>query len=105
MSEREKNDLIAEAVLSRTADRRTAKLLRDRLRNLGDQLKQIGNYLSPHDGREALWETADSNILMLGSRAEDALNIDKIRALIAELVELQHAIEEKTDTLRKYGAE
>jgi hypothetical protein len=107
MGEREENDLIAEASKARAEARRKLKLLSDHLHNLGDRLKQIGNDLSPHDGREPNWDVVDSNLAMthLNRDAAGFLDIDKIRALIGERLQLARTVEEKSDTLRKYGAE
>lgn len=107
MSQREENDLIAEALKARTEASRKLKLLDDHLARLGNRLKQIGNDLSPQDGSRPNWEAVDANLAMTHSNRDAVgfLDIDKVRLLIGERAQLARTVEEKSDTLRKYGAE
>ncbi len=107
MSEREENDLIAEALKARTEAGRKLKLLSDHLRNIGDRLKQVGNDLSPQGTGEPNWAVLASNFAIPHANkvADGVLDMENIRILISERLQLERTVNEKSETLRKYGAE
>lgn len=106
MSEREENDLIADAVRRFGDAQRRSKLIASRLHTLGFELRQIAEDLSPLDpARKPAWDTLRGKLLF--KRPDDALaeilDMAKLRALIDEWSELQPTIERLSDTLRGYG--
>lgn len=107
MSQREENDLIAEALRSRTEAKRKLKLLRDHLHNLARRLRMLADELSPQDAKEPRWDMVRANLGMSVSSSEvfDVLDMAKIRASIDELLALEQTVADKSATLREYGAE
>lgn len=106
MSEREENDLLADAVRRFREAQRKSKLIASRLYAVGFELRQIANDLSPADPtikphweslREKLGRPRSNELLV------DVVDIARLAALLDEWVEHQRTIERLGDVLDLHG--